>query len=115
MIKELSEYKNTLNDFVNYLKKQNIDIKSFFILPFKYRIGFYIEFLSIKNIIILYDSFNYIVYYDKECINAIETIKLKNSFIINESNNSNITNVLFPIENFKLGLIEAFKHLEIPF
>jgi hypothetical protein len=63
----------------------------------------------------MYDSFNYVLYYDKQCVEALEIYKVNKSTIIYESFNSNITNILVPIENFKLGLIEAFKHLECPF
>jgi hypothetical protein len=112
MIKELINCKRTLNEFISYLKKQDIDITLFFKIDFRYRIGFYIEFLSIRNITICFDSFNYIVYCDKEYKDAISLLKPQ---IIFESDNSNITNILEPIENFKLGLIEAFKHIEQPF
>lgn len=112
MIKELAECKQTLNLFVTYLKKQDIDISKFFTNDFRYRIGFYIEFLSIHNICILFDSFNYVVYKDKNYLDAATTYK---SIILAQSDNDKITNVLFPIENFKLGLIEAFKYLEKPF
>ena len=112
MIKELSKYPKTINQFCEYLKKLNIDLTIFFKLDFNYRIGFYIEFLSIRNITICFDSFNYIVFCDKEYSDAMSLIK---PHIITESNNSNITNIIYPLENFKLGLIEAFKHLEQPF
>lgn len=115
MIKELAEYKNLLGDFIKYLKGQQVNIDTFFKLDFKFRVGFYIEFLGIRNITICYDAFNYAVYYDNDGIEATKHYKKYKSVLIAESNNTNITNVLFPIENFKLGLIEAFKHLENPF
>jgi hypothetical protein len=112
MINKLIKYKNTLNDFISYLKDQT-DINTFFKLDFKYQFGFYVEFLSLKNITIMYDCYNFIVYY--EGIEATKHYRNTKSIIISESNTTNITNILSPIENFKLGLIESFKHLENPF
>lgn len=103
MINELKSYPVTLGDFVRYLKDKKIDTTLFYKLDFNYRIGFYIEYLSNKHISIYFDSFNVGVFRDDP--NRVG--------IIFESDNK--LDLSLPIDNLKIGIIEAFKHLEKPF
>ena len=100
MLKDLKEYPRTIKQFIDYLKVNNIEINAFFNNDVRYRLSFYIEFLSLYAINITYDDFNYVV-------SSLTTFK-----IISQSDNKNRTTI---IDNLKLGIIEGFKHLETPF
>jgi hypothetical protein len=115
MLKELNEYPTTLKEFIGYIKSKNIDVNIFYKLDFVYRIGFYILYLETKNITILFDNYNYCIYYSYDSPITSMHARLKQTLIISESNNKDEENNIGLIENFKIGLIEAFKYIEQPF
>ncbi len=115
MIKDLVNYKNTLNEFTAYLHKQKIDIGIFYNNDFRHRIGFYVDFLSNKGINIIIDQYNYVIYYSVNNPISQMQVRIKKTIRISESNNNNEDNIIGTINNFKFAIIEAFKHLENPF
>ena len=71
ILDQIVEYKGTFDQFCAFLKSKKLPIEGFVKLPFEAQLGYFITFIESKNINILCDNMNYVLYY-----NNIKIIKI---------------------------------------
>lgn len=97
-IKQLKPYQRELKEFINYMVQSKQDINKFIELDFKYQLGWYLEYLSQSNIVVLVNRLSYRIYYAKSPVVRRKSFKDKSI-----------------LEIWELAIIDAFDYLEKPF
>jgi hypothetical protein len=116
VINNLKSYKNTLVDFFNWCKVNNIDLNVFIKLPFYYQIGVFLLFFDSKGLCIHVDCDSYVISY-----NTLTDEKNKKS-ILERMNGGSIfirEDVYLeptPLDkSYEIAIIATFNYIETPF
>jgi hypothetical protein len=117
MIKRLSQYNNTLKEFVKFYIDNYGKIDTFALLPNVCQIALILQFLDIKGLGIHADRYSYVVYYSttddvKFKERVMNRMKANNSIFIFEQFNNKEAKLFV---NFEEAIVKCFEFLEIPF